>query len=82
MAAAGSGGPDGLASGVVGLRARLAPAVEPPHPLPQTDPGNTSPAAATDFSWQTRLVNHRAPLYQSEQFCLAIRHGGEEGVQG
>ena len=30
---------------------------------------------------QTRLVNHRSPIYQtSEQFSLCIRHGGEEGV--
>lgn len=29
---------------------------------------------------QTRLINHRSPIYQTEQFCICIRHGGEEGV--
>jgi len=29
---------------------------------------------------QTRLVNHRSPIYQAEQYCLCIRHGGSEGV--
>lgn len=29
---------------------------------------------------QTRLVNHRSPIYQTEQYCICIRHGGEDGV--
>lgn len=29
---------------------------------------------------QTRLVNHRSPIYQTEQYSICIRHGGEEGV--
>jgi len=29
---------------------------------------------------QTRLINHRSPIYQTEQYCICIRHGGEEGV--
>ena len=27
---------------------------------------------------QTRLINHRSPIYQTEQYCICIRHGGEE----
>lgn len=29
---------------------------------------------------QTRLVNHRTAVYQAEQYCICLRHGGEEGV--
>jgi len=29
---------------------------------------------------QTRLVSHRSPIYQTEQYSICIRHGGEEGV--
>jgi len=29
---------------------------------------------------QTRLVTHRSPIYQSEQNCVCLRHGGEDGV--
>jgi len=28
----------------------------------------------------TRLVNHRGLAVQSDQFCICLRHGGEEGV--
>jgi len=28
----------------------------------------------------TRLVNHRGLTLQSDQFCICLRHGGEEGI--
>jgi len=48
--------------------------------VPSTSQGWSQPTRSLRLI-QTRLVNHRSPIYQtSEQFSLCIRHGGEEGV--
>ena len=49
----------------------------PPHTIRQSHPPETIRQSRPP---QTRLINHRSPIYQTEQYCICIRHGGEEVV--